>query len=892
LKENVMKKLMSALILGLSLTLAVFVVISQAEPTTPPSTLHSGQHFLPPYANPRDRFGFDSGPISGYDVAQLHAGWYSNWSSSANPAHPDGLTYVQLISFKAGSDPHDPDQVSVSPSRATIAQIAAAHPGSLWIMSNEPDSLYQGTPIYPKVYAHVYHDTYHYIKDLDPTALIANGGIVQPTPCRLEYLDIVLDTYAQAYSTTMPVDVWNIHAFTLREVYNSWGASTPPGVDPSCGIDYDIRDADDIDIFRDNLIAFRQWMKDHGEQDKPLIISEYGILWPDWLSDEDGKGFPPARVSHFMTQTFDLFLNEVYPAVGYPKDDYRLVQAWAWYSLSDDSQYNGYLFHSGSKAISSMGRTYADYTAALSDTPYTDLAVQLWADWSPLETMLAGSSSVTIPVDGSVANLGKSAASNVVIASPLLKFEHVQDMPGRYTTDTGKLPLPSLVLTQPNVYDLSLIADPSESIDDPRRWNNALTRTVDARPDLSISTMTWSAQPTGVQSSTLNITVTVGNQEGLWPSPSTSVTLYLSETQETLLIPPRNLAFPAIGSRSSATVTEVISLSDPQGAMYHLKLVVDEENIVEEIDEANNQIEMEVDARSDLLAPSHVLGYRLNTESVRFHIPVANEGTTASLPVSGTLGVTTPQGSLLLPGYRFSIPAIDAKKRVTLVETVDLSPFNDDFLRLAVEVDSDGVLYEQSEKNNHAELMASIALTTTLQPDATSVLTASSGRVALAFPTGPMTPTEMHWTPRLTSELPPSPPLGVTAFSLDAHQAGQPVPFTPTLPITVTWNYTGTEAATLDEDALGLYHLDENGHGERVRCPTEKHQPDKNRLTTCIQHLSTFVFGQGYELYVPTVVSNGEGSASASEAQSVPQGEAIPGSPLRLPPWATPPTAR
>ena len=200
-------RLVMSFSLGLLLTLVIGVLALCATPATIPQTLNTGQHFLPPYGNPRDRFGFDSGALTGYDVAQLHAGWYSNWGASLNPAHPDGLVYVQLIRFHAGDDPNDPAQVTVSPSKATIADIAAAHPGSLWFMSNEPDSVYQGDPIRPTVYAHVYHDFYEYIKGLDPTALIANGGIVQPTPCRLEYLDIVLDTYQTAYGEAMPVDV-------------------------------------------------------------------------------------------------------------------------------------------------------------------------------------------------------------------------------------------------------------------------------------------------------------------------------------------------------------------------------------------------------------------------------------------------------------------------------------------------------------------------------------------------------------------------------------------------------------------------------------------------------------------------------------------------------------
>ena len=189
----------------------------------------------------------------------------------------------------------------------------------------------------------------------------------------MAYLDIVWSEYQRSYGEPMPVDVWNIHAFVLREVQGEWGASTPPGVDPGCAMDYPARDGDNVDIFRDNLIAFRGWMKDKGQQNKPLIISEYGVLWlvdgsGQPFYDEEGKQFTPARVSQFMTRTFDLFLKGIYLDIGYPLDHHRLVQAWAWYSLSDDQYYNGYLFHSDSKQLSPMGQTYADYTAGLTTT--------------------------------------------------------------------------------------------------------------------------------------------------------------------------------------------------------------------------------------------------------------------------------------------------------------------------------------------------------------------------------------------------------------------------------------------------------------------------------------------------------------------------------------------
>ena len=778
-----MKKLLSILAWGLLLTLAAFIVVSRADPADPPRTLHTAHHFLPPYPNARDRFGFDSGSLSGYDVAQLHAGWYSNWGASLTPAHPDGLTYVQLIRFHAGSDPYDPAQVKVSPNRDTIAHIAAAHPGSLWLMSNEPDSFFKVDPIYPDVYAHVYHEFYHYVKGLDPTALIANGGIVQPTPCRMEYLDIVLDTYLQTYGEPMPVDVWNIHAFILHEASSSWGAKWPPGVDPSCAMSYPIRDGDNVDIFRDNLIAFRQWMKDKGEQDKPLIISEYGVLWPDWLKDEDGRGFPPARVSHFMTQTFDLFLYETYPDVGYPADDYRLVQAWAWYSLSDDSYYNGYLFHSGSKEISPMGETYSRYTAALTDTRYTDLAVQLGVDLSPLQNLTPTTPhdalSVTLPTTGSLANLGKLAAQ-ALVSAPLLGYQATHDVPGRYEQDVGTLPLPSLVLTRSGIYTLALIADPARAITDPRRWNNAVTVTLDTRPDLSISLTEKSLQPLGTLASTMNVTFAVTNS-GLWPSPPVSATFYLSNTQGTLLLPPQRFSVPAIGSDVSTNVVEKLDLPPPSDDFYHLKLEVDSDRIVEEIDKGNN----------------------------------------------------------------------------------------------------------------HATITIPVAVTVTLQPDVASVLTSTSGHLTFRFAAGTVTTsTQICFIALWIPGLPPGPPLGVSAFRLTAYWGGQPISLTLLRPVTVTWRYSESDVAGLNEDALGLYYVTENGLHRRVHWPAEQHDLEANRLTTGIRQLGRYIFGQGYETYVPLILKSGEGTAIIAQPPAsvpAPGGPLLPGLPLRLPPWATPP---
>lgn len=598
-----MRKLMLPPVLALLLALALGVMLSQAQPPAPLRTLNSGHHFLPPYTSPRDRFGFDaSGSLSEYDVSELHAGWYSDWTANLDPAHPDGVAYVQLVVFPDGADdPYDPAQVAVKPNRTAIAQIATAHPGSLWMIDNEPDSLYEpySKPIDPDVYAHAYHDFYTYIKELDPTALIANGGIVQPTPCRMEYLDIVWNTYQQTYGEPMPVDVWNIHAFVLYEDSSSSGAGWPPGVDPSCAAEYDIRDGDSIAIFRENLIAFRQWLKDKGQQDKPLIISEYGVLWPQYYPgtevpfyDEDGRTFTPARVSRFMTETFEIFLYESYPSIGYPEDDHRLVQAWAWYSLSDD-YYNGYLFHDDSKELSLMGDTYADYTAALTETDLADLTVRLWADEGPFKQIPSSASydslTVTVPVTGAVANLGRAPAAGVVISSPLLGFRSTQDVPARYEDDIAALSLPSLVLTESGLYDLSLVADPARVLDDARRWNNAFTTTVDARADLLIPTMTWAIRSAGTLSQALSVTVTVAN-DGTWPSPPVSGTLCLRDTQGSPCHSTRRFSVAGIGVGSSVTVVHELA-SPTMSGFYLLGVEVDSGDVLDEQQEHNNRSE-------------------------------------------------------------------------------------------------------------------------------------------------------------------------------------------------------------------------------------------------------------------------------------------------------------
>jgi hypothetical protein len=245
---------------------------------------------------------------------------------------------------------------TLRPDEETLAAMARANPGSLWLIGNEPDVKWQDN-LDAVTYARLYHEAYNAIKDADSTAQVAIGGVAQPTPLRMRYLDAVLASYEEQFGAEMPVDVWNVHAFILREERGSWGVDIPPGLPDEHGMLYEIDDGDNMEIFRQQIVDFRRWMSERGYQNRPLIISEYGILMPvDY-------GFPPERVMAFLEASFDFFLSATDPALGYPEDSYLLVQGWCWYSLNDvDHSYPaGRLFDPSTGQMTAVGQGWVDY---------------------------------------------------------------------------------------------------------------------------------------------------------------------------------------------------------------------------------------------------------------------------------------------------------------------------------------------------------------------------------------------------------------------------------------------------------------------------------------------------------------------------------------------------
>lgn len=322
-------------------------------------------------------------------ISTLNAGWYLNFSATpiGNPVKSaDFIPVIRVRQARDGDGNRLPAYNFTPPlaeyyrhENGTVLEGLGAriknNPGNYWIVGNEVDvdNMLQDN-IMPDIYARAYYEAYHYIKMMDPTAKVAIAGLSMMTPGRLQYLTIVWDTYRSLYGHDMPVDIWNMHLYILEERApwneNQYGdgkiaLGTDPELaklssggqaqycpakgaadisanDPRADV-YCRAEHDSVRIFREQVYAMRQWMKDRNQQNKPLIITEFGLLYPflggnadgtcEFLQDEHQQCFSPVRTTAFLHNAMQFLANTKDPNLGYPADENRLVQQWLWYSL-------------------------------------------------------------------------------------------------------------------------------------------------------------------------------------------------------------------------------------------------------------------------------------------------------------------------------------------------------------------------------------------------------------------------------------------------------------------------------------------------------------------------------------------------------------------------------
>lgn len=417
-----------------------------------------------------DRFGlWDTGHrIQRYDVSHLHSGWYISTRVHAgrDPPRLAGMIHANLVRI-SGDGPYQDRACTICPTWEQVRWMARTRPGSLWFIGNEPD---RQDYVSANRYAELYHDFYTFLKVEDPTCQVAIGGVVQPTPIRLQYLDMILNAYQDLYGRRMPVDVWNVHNYVLREGATGWGCGIPPGTDETLAIEYGIQDNDNVSYWKAHIVAMREWMRDRGYRDRPLVISEYGTLMPELY------GFDQPRVESFMLDTFAWLVAATDTKTGYQADGNRLVQGWVWYSLDEDDlegfPTRNHLFDPDTRTITELGKAFGAYTESLSmpfpgSVDLNPAAVRL------AKAQLGAAGLITATVTAEIYNAGASPAHSVLVrferdGTPAGEVTTSQVLPG--TTQHASVIWPNLV---PAVYQVQVHVDPDAQIVECDRFNNS-----------------------------------------------------------------------------------------------------------------------------------------------------------------------------------------------------------------------------------------------------------------------------------------------------------------------------------------------------------------------------------------------------------------------------------
>ena len=292
-----------------------------------------------------DAWRFGVGLSGAIDVdrwgRELGFSWYLDWAVRDRPREQLPIHWQMIRLSEEGYRPR----------LESIRETARDHPGSMWIIGNEPDVIWQDNTT-PERVAELYWELYHAIKEIDATAKVGVGAVGMVSPLRIAYLERMLAAYHELTGEPLPADFWTVHVYVLREERGSWGVEIPPGFTENEGQLWEVADHDRIDVFNTQIRLFRTWMEANGYRDLPLVLTEFGILMPE------DYGFPPERVLAYMLGTLDSLLTTRDGKTGYPQDGNRLVQQWAWFSLVSTEYSNSNLVDPVGDTLTPLGDTY------------------------------------------------------------------------------------------------------------------------------------------------------------------------------------------------------------------------------------------------------------------------------------------------------------------------------------------------------------------------------------------------------------------------------------------------------------------------------------------------------------------------------------------------------
>lgn len=257
------------------------------------------------------------------NVEGLGVGWFWNYGFNRPPGTYGNLEYVLRVFKSNPSGAGDPDFAAhTAQIKSFLDGDANRYPsGSTWLVGNEVGHYASDqSAVTAANYAHIYKQWYDWLKAeaarrgrvwyVGSAAVLPQLG--QPynsgASSGTDWLQKVRVAYRNAYGGHMPIDVYTIHLYG------------PPGSEQGYIIEQG------INVMRQSMLAW-------GDQDKPLWITEFGL---DALGSRT-----MSQAQTYMQKILD-YTTQTATDIGQPSDGYRLVQRWAWFSLTPYGPYSGF----------------------------------------------------------------------------------------------------------------------------------------------------------------------------------------------------------------------------------------------------------------------------------------------------------------------------------------------------------------------------------------------------------------------------------------------------------------------------------------------------------------------------------------------------------------------
>lgn len=245
--------------------------------------------------------------------------WLYNWGVGRNRWIDDNVEYVPMV-FASGTGPN---RAYTASELSGFADFAKTHPGSYWLIWNEPD-YYKQANIPAGTAAAIYKPLRDAIVAADPTAKFIVGGFAWMDTA---WINSFREEYKKIYNVYPPLDGWAFHHYM--------------------GTDYS------SSLWRDRMNNLKRWLSDKGYQSKEFWLTEYGSLQSNAIGlriMQDQQEWLEAPIQSWITR-----------------------YAWFYLGITEKDNFQGNLFTGDLTQnrieLSELGREYAIHPVNPTYTP-------------------------------------------------------------------------------------------------------------------------------------------------------------------------------------------------------------------------------------------------------------------------------------------------------------------------------------------------------------------------------------------------------------------------------------------------------------------------------------------------------------------------------------------